>query len=84
MLDFKSLCSTSSAYKHADGMFGGGVEVRQEQVRRNYRAVFQYLNLAENGNPPGTIGPAEEILIRYGDRGSGCTGLIIGKHGNRS
>jgi hypothetical protein len=37
-----------------------------------------------NGNTPGTIGPAEEILNTYGDRGSECTGLIIGKHGNLS
>jgi hypothetical protein len=28
MLDFKFLCSRSSAYKHAEGTFGGGVEVR--------------------------------------------------------
>jgi hypothetical protein len=67
-----------------EGQFGGGVEVRQEQVRRNYRAAVQYLDLTENGNIRGTIGPAEEILNRYGDRGSGCTGLVIGKHGNLS
>jgi hypothetical protein len=36
MLDYKSLCSTSTAYKHGEGKFGGGVEVRQEQVRRKY------------------------------------------------
>jgi hypothetical protein len=38
----------------------------------------------ENGNIPGTIGPAEEILNTHGDKGSGCIGLIIGKHGNLS
>jgi hypothetical protein len=84
MIDFKSLCSTSTAYQHGGGKFGGGVEVRQEHVRRNYRTAVQYLDLTENGNTPGTIGPAEEILNTYGDRGSGCTGLIIGKHGNLS
>jgi hypothetical protein len=35
MIDFKSLCSTCTAYQHGKGKFGGGVEVRQEQVRRN-------------------------------------------------
>jgi hypothetical protein len=64
--------------------FGGGVEARQEQVRRNYRTAVQHLDLTENGNTPGTIGPAEMILNKYGDRGSGCTGLIIGKNGNLS
>jgi hypothetical protein len=64
--------------------FGGGVEVRPEQVRRNYRTAVQHLDLTENGNTPGTIGPAEKILNTYGDRGSGCTGLIIGKHRNLS
>jgi hypothetical protein len=39
MIDFKSLCSTSSAYQHGKGKFGGGVEVRQEQARRNYRTA---------------------------------------------
>jgi hypothetical protein len=39
----------------------------------------------QNKNPPqGTIGPAEEILSTYGDRSLGCTGLVIGKHGNLS
>jgi hypothetical protein len=28
MTDYKSLCSTSTAYKHGEGKFGGGVEVR--------------------------------------------------------
>jgi hypothetical protein len=84
MIDFKSLYSTSTAYQHGEGKFGGGVEVRQEQVRRNYRTAVQHLDLMENENIPGTIGPAEEILNTYGDRGSGCTGLIIGKHGNLS
>jgi hypothetical protein len=60
------------------GKFGRGVEVRQEQVKRNYRAAVQYLDLTENGNTPGTIGFAEEIFKAYGDTGSGCTGLIIG------
>jgi hypothetical protein len=27
MLDFKSLCSSRSPYKHIEGKFGGGVEV---------------------------------------------------------
>jgi hypothetical protein len=60
------------------------VELRQEQVRRSYRAAIQYLDATKNGNTPGTIGPAEEILNAYGDKGSGCTGLIIGKDGNLS
>jgi hypothetical protein len=30
MLDFKTLCSTNNAYTHAEGNFGGGVEVRQD------------------------------------------------------
>jgi hypothetical protein len=80
MLDFKSLCFTSNAYKHAEGKFGGGAEVRQEQVNRSYRAV----DLTENGNTPEVIGPVEEILNTYGDKGSWCTGLIIGKHGKLS
>jgi hypothetical protein len=84
MIDFKSLCSTSTAYQHGEGKFGGGVEVRQEQARRNYRTAVQHLDLTENGNTPGTIGPTEETLNIYGDSGSGCTGLIIGKHGNLS
>jgi hypothetical protein len=71
-------------YQHGEGKFGGGVEARQEQVRRNYRTAVQHLDLTENENNPGTIGPAEEILNKYGNRGSGCTGLIIGKHGNLS
>jgi hypothetical protein len=71
MLDFKSLCSTSSAYTHAEGKFGIGAEVRQEQVKRSYRAAVPYLDLTENGNSPGTIGPAKKILNRHGDRGSG-------------
>jgi hypothetical protein len=40
------------------------------------------LNAEQKKN--GTIGPAEEILNRYGDRGFGCTGLIIGRHWNLS
>jgi hypothetical protein len=56
---------------YGEGKFGGGVEVRQEQVRRNYRTAVQHLDLMENGNTPGTIGLAEEILNTYGDRGSG-------------
>jgi hypothetical protein len=32
--------------------------------------------------PPGTMGPAEEILNKYVDRGSGCPSLITGKHKN--
>jgi hypothetical protein len=51
MLDFKSLCSTSNAHKHGESNFRGGVKVRQEQVRRNYRTAVQYLDLTENGNP---------------------------------
>jgi hypothetical protein len=39
MLDLKSLCSTSTALKHAEGKFGGGVEVHEEQVKRSYRAA---------------------------------------------
>jgi hypothetical protein len=35
MIYYKFLCSTSTAYQHREGKFGGGVEVRQEQVRRN-------------------------------------------------
>jgi hypothetical protein len=46
--------------------------------------LLKKLDLTENGNTPGTIGPAGEILNKYGDRGSGCSGLIIGKHGNLS
>jgi hypothetical protein len=84
MIDFKFLCSTSTAHQHGEGKFEGGVEVRQEQVRRNYRTAVQYLDLTKNGNTPGTIGSVEEILSMYEDRDSGCTGLIIGKHGNLS
>jgi hypothetical protein len=69
MIDFKSLCSTSTAYQHGEGKLGGGVEVRQEQVRRNNRTAVQHLDLTKNGNTPGTIGPAEEILNTYGDKG---------------
>jgi hypothetical protein len=49
-----------------------------------FRAAVQYLDLTENGNLPGTNGPAEEVVNRYGDRGSGCTGLVIGEHGSFS
>jgi hypothetical protein len=35
MLDLKSLCSTSSAYKHAEGKFGGGVEVREKKSKKS-------------------------------------------------
>jgi hypothetical protein len=84
MLDFNFLFSTSNSYKHAEGKFGGGAELRQKQARRNYRTAVQYLDVMENGNIPETTGPAEEILNRYRDRGSGCTGLIIGEHGNLS
>jgi hypothetical protein len=41
MLDFKSLCSKRNAYKHAEGRLGGGVEVREEQVKRSYRAALK-------------------------------------------
>jgi vesicle coat complex subunit len=41
ILDFKSLCSTSTKYKQAEGKFGGGV-----------RAAVKNLDLTENGNPP--------------------------------
>jgi hypothetical protein len=54
MIDFKFLCSTSTAYQHGEGKFGGGVEIRQEQIRRNYRTAVQYLEITENGNNPGT------------------------------
>jgi hypothetical protein len=64
MVDFKFLCSTSTAYQHGEGKFGGGVEVRQEEVRRNYRTAIQHLDLMENGNIPGTIGPARRSSIR--------------------
>jgi hypothetical protein len=46
--------------------------------------LFNTSTLREMENPPGTIGPAEEILNTYGDRGSGLTLLIIGKHENLS
>jgi UDP-N-acetyl-D-mannosaminuronic acid transferase (WecB/TagA/CpsF family) len=51
MLDFQSLCSTSSAYKHAEGYFGGDAEVWQEQAKRSYQAAVQNLNFigAEDG-----------------------------------
>jgi hypothetical protein len=52
MIDFKSLCSTSLALQLGEGKFGGGVEVRQEQVSRNYRTAVQYLDLMEKGNTP--------------------------------
>jgi hypothetical protein len=84
MIDFKYLCSTSAAYQHGEDKFGGGEEVLQDQVKRSYRVVVQYLDFTENGNISGTIGPAEEILNTYGDRGSVCTSLTIGKHGNLS
>jgi hypothetical protein len=77
MIDFKYLCSTSTAYQSKFG----GVEVRHEHVRRNYRAVDHYLDVTENGSNLGKVGPSREILDTYGDRGSGCTGLIIGQHG---
>jgi hypothetical protein len=48
----KFLCSTSTAYQHGEGKFGGGLEVRQEQVRRNYRTAVQYLDLTKNGKTP--------------------------------
>jgi hypothetical protein len=60
------------------------VEVRQEQVRKKFRTAVQHLDSTENGNNPGTIGLVEEILNKNADIGSGCTGLIIGKHGNLS
>jgi hypothetical protein len=44
MIDFKSLCSTSTAYKNGEGKFGGGVEEQQEQARRNYRTAVQHLD----------------------------------------
>jgi hypothetical protein len=40
-------------------------------IRINYRTAAQHLDLMENGNTPGTIGPAEEIFNTSGDRGSG-------------
>jgi hypothetical protein len=84
ILDFKSFCSTSNSYKHAVDKFKEGLEVREGQVKRRYRAAVRNLNLMQNENPPGTTGPTEEILNAYGDRGSECTGLIIGEHGNLS
>jgi hypothetical protein len=39
MIDYKSLCSTSNAYKNAEDKFGGSVEVRQEKVNRSNRAA---------------------------------------------
>ena len=43
------------------------------------------MDLQINRTPPGTIGPAEDILNRYGqEKGSGCTGFVFGKHGNLS
>jgi hypothetical protein len=42
------------------------------------------LNKKQNKNHPGMIGPAEEILNRHREGVSGCTGLVIGKHGNLS
>jgi hypothetical protein len=59
VVDYKSLCSTSTAYQHGEGKFGGGVEVRQEQARRNYRTAVQYLDLTENGNTP-----EQSVLLR--------------------
>jgi hypothetical protein len=35
-------------------------------------------------DPSGTMGSAEEILSRYEVSGSGCTGLVVDKHGNLS
>jgi hypothetical protein len=40
MLDFKSLCSISNAYKHAEGKFGGGAEVREERPREATEQLF--------------------------------------------
>jgi hypothetical protein len=31
MLDFMSLCSSSTSYKHSKGKFGAGVEVRRNK-----------------------------------------------------
>jgi hypothetical protein len=81
MLDVKSHRSTSSSYKHSEGNFRGGVEIRKEQANRSYQLAARNLDLTQNRNLPGTMGTAEEILNRYGDRGSGYTGLIIGKNG---
>jgi hypothetical protein len=71
IFDFKSLCSTNKLYKHVEGKFGEGVEVRQEQVNINYRVAVRNLDSSQNGNPPKTIGPGEGIFNRYGDRSSG-------------
>jgi hypothetical protein len=59
MIDFKSLCSTSTAYQHGEGKFGGGVEVRQEQARRNYRTAVQYLDSRRMETPRG-----KSVLLR--------------------
>jgi hypothetical protein len=48
MLDFKSLCSTSNAYQHGEGKLGGGVEVREEQVKRRYRVAVKNVDLSKN------------------------------------
>jgi hypothetical protein len=84
MLDFKSLSSTRNAFMHAQCTLWGVAEVRQEQVKSSYRAAVKNLDLTQNKTPPGMIGTVEEIIYRYGVRGSGCTGLIISKHGNLS
>jgi hypothetical protein len=59
IIDYKSLCSTSTAYQHGEGKFEGGVEVRQEQVRTNYRTAVQLLDLAENEKSR-----AKSVLLR--------------------
>ena len=43
------------------------------------------MDLQINRTPPGTIGPAEEILNRHGlDKGYECTSYVFEKHGNLS
>jgi hypothetical protein len=84
MLNFKALCCTSILLSYSKGKFGEGAEVYKENVFRSHRRALRNIDLKQNETPPGTIGPAEEILNRYGVNGSICTGLVVGKHGKLS
>ena len=82
MGDVKSLCSKQDRYRNTTS--GEAVRTREAEVTSAYRSTARRMDLQFNLNPPGTIGPAEEILNRHGINGSGCTGLVTGKHGNLS
>jgi hypothetical protein len=76
MLDFKPLYSARNLYKQSQGNFGGGVEVWQKHVTRNDRPAVQNLDFLQKKKSSGAIGAAEELLTRYGAKGSGWTGQV--------